>query len=92
MVTNKDIHEMQPDEKVRAGVALVFEGLSAIIKNLASVFNKILIDSGVNIVDWNEFIKTYPNRKVVHLAFHASKDRTRKKNMARLRNDYYRKN
>ena len=35
-----DIHEMQPDEKIREGVALVFEGLSEIMQNIASAFNK----------------------------------------------------
>lgn len=89
-----EIKEKTSSEKIADGFALLSEGLLEMIKNLADEFREAFTaftDFCVNIGDWQEFLETYPNRKVVHLAFRASKNRIRKKNMARLRDDYYRK-
>lgn len=79
-------------EKIQTGVALVAEGLSEIIENLARAINTAFSNLRISVTDWNVFVETYPNRKVVHLAFNASKNRVRKKNMARLLRDYYKHN
>lgn len=89
------IRDKTSTEKMAEGFALFAEGLVEMIQNLATCLVEsftALCDMGVEPGDWIEFIAKHPNKKVVHLAFHASKERTRKKNMARLRNDYYRKN
>lgn len=89
-----EIKEKTSSEKMADGFALFSEGLLEIIKNLVDAFTEAFTsftDFGVSIGDWQEFLETYPNRKVVHLAFRASKNRIRKKNMARLRDDYYKK-
>lgn len=76
-------------EKIQTGMGLVAEGLSEIINNLARAINEAFSNLRISVTDWNAFIETYPNRRVVHLAFNASKNRVRKKNMSRLLRDYY---
>lgn len=39
---------------------------------------------------WNAMISTYANKRVKHLAFHAKKHRTRKKNLHRMQKDLIR--
>lgn len=51
------------------------------------------IQATINVVQafanlFNEFLKCYPNKKVVHLALHSKSERVRKKNKRRLEKDF----
>lgn len=36
---------------------------------------------------WDEILKSHPNKRIVHLAFHHKKERVRKKNRGRIAKD-----
>ncbi len=51
------------------------------------------IQATINVVQafanlFNEFLKCYPNKKVVHLALHSKNERVCKKNTNRLKKDF----
>ena len=55
-------------------VSAVVEVMIPTIKNLCKTINRL----------WDAVLHTYPNKRVVYLAFHGKKERTRKKNRARI--------
>ena len=55
-------------------VTAVVETMMPTIKTLCETINRL----------WDAILHTYPNKRVVYLAFHGKKERTRKKNRARI--------
>lgn len=80
---HKEAFDLMPIEKQKQcieafnNVALVVDALLPTIKKLAQQYAVIA----------KKVISAYPNKRVVHLALHGKKKRTRKKNMHRILKD-----
>ena len=59
------------------------------IKNVIEQYAKAAVEVATRLVDlYNGFLKCYPNKKVVHLAFNSKNERVRKKNINRIKKDF----
>ena len=66
-------------------IALVVESLQPIVSNIMEVLTQAIQEAMAAINDmWRDVIECYPNRRVVHLALHHRKKKTRKKNTKRI--------
>jgi hypothetical protein len=53
----------------------ILEAFTPLINNAIKVFNKL----------WDDILHVYPNKKILNLALHHPRERTRKKNMNRIK-------
>lgn len=79
----KEVFDLMSDEEKQKLVA-AFGMVSRLVENLVPIC-KELAKSVAAIC--RKIIAAYPNKRVVHLAFHGKKKRTRKKNMHRILKD-----
>lgn len=66
--------------------------IKEVIQEIAEKVIKPLVESLTSYFKslWNSLIPTYSNSRVKHLAYHAKKYRTRKKNLHRMQKDFIR--
>lgn len=68
-------------ELVRPVIEVIAETITPLIKTIAEMLPPILEKIGDAMA---QIIELYPNKRVVHLAKHAKKERVRKKNINRI--------
>lgn len=68
-------------ELIRPVISEIADVLTPIIKKIAEMLPPI-IETIVDVME--QIIELYPNKRVVHLAKHAKKERVRKKNINRI--------
>lgn len=92
----KNLSEQSPDElsEIEQLQKAWNEFSDEIIAELGRILDRVLstIQRIVKIIieKWNQFLGCFSNKKVKHLALHAKKKRTRKKNQHRLVKNFIR--
>lgn len=63
---------------------IIYDSLKSIWETICNIVNKAF---DVFSYTWDSILKSYPNKRVVHLAFYHKKARVRKKNRNRIIKD-----
>lgn len=78
-------------QRMKEALDAVAELIKVVADAIVQVFKKIADNLCKTFSDWwDSILKCFGNKRVVHLAFHAKKKRTRKKNRNRLLKEFLR--
>jgi hypothetical protein len=75
-------------QKVTRAFQQLLESVQPFLDTVSQTIDKLFPIINDLLGDFKAFRNTYSNRRVVHLAYHAKKERVRKKNYNRLLTDY----
>ncbi len=75
-------------QKITRAFQQLSESVQPFIDNVSQTIGRLFPIINDLLGDFEAFRNTYSNRRIVHLAYHAKKERVRKKNYNRLLSDY----
>lgn len=82
--------DIAKEQKANEDLNNAIENLKTAVQETLVPYIRAAFEVAKRIVDtFNKFLKCYPNKKVVHLALNSKSERVRKKNLNRIKKDFF---